>query len=303
MIPPHIEPPWSLVQYVEHGAPRRRLGVLAQGKIYRRPGALPDVDLMGLLADWDTWVPVLRDLTVDELEAVSAAQLIAPLTYPRKVLCAGANFYDHAEEMGTARPDPEAEPFFFLKAPSTTIVGPDVVVGLPAAPSQIDYEVELGVVVGRTLRDATLGDAAEAVAGYVVADDLSDRGRFPRPDAVAAPFGFDWLAHKSQDGFCPIGPGLVPHWLVPDVDDLSMTLSINATVKQNSSTAQMVLGVAGLLAAASRLTTLEPGDLVLTGTPAGVGMPRQDFLRDGDEVTVSIGGIGTIRHTLMARTA
>ena len=297
-------PAWSLVQFTTPGDARPRVGVGvgtgADLQVRHPPAPLDGLSLLRVVEGWERSAPLLQDLDVGELGLVPGAEVVAPLTYPGKVLCAGANYYDHAAEMGTSRPDPDAEPYFFLKAPRTTVVGPGAVVGLPGGRSQVDYEAELAVVVSRRCRDVGPEEAARAVAGYLVADDLSDRGRFPRPDAVAPPFGFDWVAHKSQDGFCPLGPGLVPAWRVPDPHDLAITLAVGEVVKQRSSTAQMVVRVPDLVAAASRLGTLEPGDVILTGTPAGVGMPRGDFLGDGDVVTVTIEGIGTLRHTMAA---
>ena len=172
-------------------------------------------------------------------------------------------------------------------------------VPLPAREhSAYDWEAELAVVIADRCKDVAVADARAHVAGYLVADDLSDRGSFPRENPVMAPFAFDWVAHKSADGSCPIGPGLVPAWLVADPQALSIELSVNGEVKQSSHTSQMVIGVDALVAGASRLTTLEPGDVILTGTPAGVGAPRGTFLGDGDVVTVTIEGLGSITHTL-----
>lgn len=303
------ETAWSLVQYSQPEqsfGDRPRLGIGLAGTVHLPPPSLAHLTLMEVLEAWDEHVDLLRGLTADAVRgavAVRDAVVVAPLTYPRKVLCAGANYYDHAAEMGTARPDPSAEPFFFLKTPTTTIVGPDARIPLPGrASTQLDWEAELAVVVSRRAKDITPAQAADHIAGYVVANDLSDRGSFPRPNAVFPPFAWDWLAHKSPDGSCPIGPGLVPSWLVEDPQTLDIGLSVNGEVKQASNTADMVVGVSGLLAAASRLMTLEPGDLVLTGTPAGVGMPRQTFLSSGDVVTVTIERIGSITHTICSPT-
>lgn len=295
---------WHLVQYVAGPDRRPRLGLGTGNGVHRAPASLAGLTMMELLEVWEEYAVELRELGDDDVRAsepVTDAMVIAPLTYPRKVLCAGANYYDHAAEMGTARPDPTAEPFFFLKAPTTTIVGPDADVPLPARPDvRLDWEAELGVVIGRPGKDIPAARAHEHIAGYLVADDLSDRGAFARPNAVFPPFAWDWLAHKSPDGSCPIGPGLVPAWLVEDPHALAIGLSVNDEVKQSSSTADMVVGVYDLVAAASRLMTLEPGDLILTGTPAGVGMPRNTFLAAGDVVTVTIQRLGSITHTIAA---
>lgn len=293
---------WSLMQYTVAGEDGVRLGVEESGVLRQAPAELAGRGLMDVLSEWDRWTPLLKDLPVAALPEAPVAWLIAPLTYPRKVLCAGANYYDHAEEMGTERPDPEAEPFFFLKTPTTTIVGPQATIEIPADPAAgVDWEAELGVVIAETCRDLDPDQARAHIAGYLVANDISARGQFSRPAAVFPAFGWDWFAHKSQDGFCPIGPGMVPAWLVADPQALKIRLTVNGEVKQDSSTAAMVSDVDKLVAAASRITTLEPGDLILTGTPAGVGAPRQDFLKPGDVVTVEIEGIGRISNRIVAR--
>lgn len=291
---------WSLVQY---GTPEDpRLGIEEAGVVREVLTALAGRTLMEVLADWDQWVPTLRSLQVAALPEVPGAVLIAPLTYPRKVVCAGVNYYDHAEEMGTQRPDPDAEPYFFLKTPTTTIVGPGASIAIPTDPAAaVDWEAELGVVIADHCRDLDPSQARAHIAGYVVANDISARGQFPRPEAVFPAFGWDWFSHKSQDGFCPIGPGLVPEWFVSDPQGLKIRLTVNGEVKQDSSTAAMVSSVDKLVAAASRVTTLEPGDLVLTGTPAGVGMPSKEFLKPGDVVTVEIKGLGHISNSFVAR--
>lgn len=293
---------WSLVQFTVPGSAEASLGFDDGAVVRLAPEELAGRTVMGLLQEWSHWASFLRDLDVPRLPEASRAELVAPLTYPRKVLCAGVNYYDHAEEMGTERPNPEAEPFFFLKTPTTTIVGPNAPITIPAdGNAGIDWEAELGVVIADTCRDVQPEDALNHVAGYLVANDISARGQFPRHDAVFPAFGWDWFSHKSQDGFCPIGPGLVPAWAVDDPQALKIRLTVNGEVKQDSTTAEMVTPVAGLVAAASRVTTLEPGDIVLTGTPAGVGMPRKDFLKPGDVVTVEIECLGRITNEMVAR--
>ena len=293
---------WSLVQHVDPGGGRPRLGVLVGGVVHAPPSGLADLSVMEVLEGWGEHEGLLRSLDEGAVRAgavVEGAALVAPLTYPRKVLCAGTNYYDHCQEMGTKRPDPGAAPFFFLKTPTTTVVGPGAVVPLPArARVALDWEVELAVVVADRCKDVPADQARSHVAGYLVADDISDRGSFPREDPVAAPFAFDWVAHKSADASCPIGPGLVPAWLVDDPQDLDIELSVNGQTMQSSSTAQMVIGIDALVAGASRLVTLEPGDVILTGTPAGVGAARGTFLGHGDVVTATIEHLGSITHTI-----
>jgi len=287
-----------LVQYTADGTVRA--GVQHDGVVRALPGNWPDT-VLAILDAWPEWNGQLRALDPHALPIVPDARLVAPVTFPRKVLCAGTNYYSHAEEMKTARPDPRAAPFFFMKPPTTTIGGPVTSVPLPRGEApDYDWEGELAIVIGRRGKHVTSEDAASYVAGYTVADDLSARGRFERPNAVFPAFAYDWLGQKAQDGSCPIGPGIAPAWAVPDIEDQRMRLWVNGDLKQDTLIGELVVGIAGLVSAASDLVTLEPGDLILTGTPAGVGLPRDTFLAVGDVVEVEIGGIGRITHTIIA---
>lgn len=292
--------PWLLVQFVTTGDDRPTAGIQFRDGIYGLPAGWPTT-VLDLLDDWASWQDRLRAIDPETLREIDGAQLVAPITYPRKVLCSGANYYDHAEEMGTETPDPTAAPFFFLKPPTTTIVGPWADVEFPAQPgANVDWEAELGVVIADRCKNVPLADARSHVAGYLVANDLSARGLFSRPAAVFPPFAWDWLAHKGLDGFCPIGPGIVPWWFLEDADNLRLTLTVNGVTKQDSNTSNLVLGIDGLISGASQLVTLEPGDLILTGTPAGVGMPKNTFLSPGDVVAVEIDGIGRIENRMVS---
>jgi 2-keto-4-pentenoate hydratase/2-oxohepta-3-ene-1,7-dioic acid hydratase in catechol pathway len=289
---------WALTQYRAPGGPPQ-IGVLVGDVLHRAPADWPATTL-DLFEDWAAWSGILQALDTDDLDAVDDAELLTPITYPRKLLCAGANYYDHAEEMGTARPDPSEPPFFFLKPPTTTLIpsGTDIVVrDVPGA--QLDWEIELAVVIADRCRDVDVADARSHIAGYAVTNDVSARGRFPRPNAVFPPFAWDWLGHKGFDGSNPIGP-IVPAWLVPDPQNLSLRLSVNGEPKQDSSTASIVVGIDQLVAAASRMVTLEPGDVIMTGTPAGVGMPRKTFLNDGDIVVAEIEGLGRVENRIVS---
>jgi 2-keto-4-pentenoate hydratase/2-oxohepta-3-ene-1,7-dioic acid hydratase in catechol pathway len=287
-----------LVQYTAGNSVRA--GVRHDDVVRALPRNWPDT-VLAILDSWDEWSGPLRAIDPDALPVVPDARLVAPVTFPRKVLCAGANYYSHAEEMKTARPDPRATPFFFMKPPTTTIVGPVASVPLPRGEApDYDWEGELAVVIGRPGKHIAPEDAAAYVAGYTVADDLSARGRFQRPNAVFPAFGYDWLGQKAQDGSCPIGPGIAPAWAVPDIEDQRLRLRVNGDLKQDALISDLVVGIDGLVSAASDLVTLEPGDLILTGTPAGVGLPRDTFLAVGDVVEVEISGIGRIVHTIIA---
>ncbi len=287
-----------LVQYRTDNDAVPRAGLLVGDSVRALPASWPDT-VLGVLDRWDEYEAALQTLDTEGLEAVPGATLTTPITFPRKVLCAGANYFSHADEMGTARPDPDAAPFFFLKPPTTTVVGPDAVVPLPSGDDpRYDWEGELAVVIGRRARHVAREDARSVVAGYLVADDLSARGLFARPNAVFPPFAFDWLAHKAQDGSCPIGPGIAPAFSLPDIESKRLTLSVNGEPKQDALIEDLVIGIDGLVAGASDLVTLEPGDIILTGTPAGVGLPKNTFLAVGDRVEVAIEGIGRIVHTI-----
>ncbi|GCB43958.1 fumarylacetoacetate hydrolase family protein [Streptomyces sp. NL15-2K] len=294
-------PQWSLVQYRVDDSETVTVGVGVNGTVVQAPPEIAGLTLMEALGHWDSLAPSLRDWTPAVSEAVAGARLAPPLTYPGKVLCAGANYWDHVAEMGIERPDALGEPFFFLKPPTTTVTGPGDPVPLPGyAGARVDWEAELAVVIGRAGRDIACEQALDHMAGYLAANDISARDRLTSAMPVAEPFAYDWLGHKGQDGFCPLGPGLVPAWQIPDPQNLRIRLSVNGVVKQDSSTAQMMVPIHEVVAAASRLTRLEPGDVILTGTPAGCGVPRGEFLAAGDDVVVEIERIGRLQNKVVA---
>jgi 2-keto-4-pentenoate hydratase/2-oxohepta-3-ene-1,7-dioic acid hydratase in catechol pathway len=294
-------PDWSLVQYRVDDSEKVAVGVSTDGAVVQGPPETGGMSLMEVLDRWDSLAPLLRDWTPSASDVVAGARLAPPLTYPSKVLCAGANYWDHIKEMGIERPNELGDPFFFLKPPTTTVIGPGDPVPLPGYPgARVDWEAELAVVIGRVGRNLVPERALDHVAGYLVANDISARDRLTSALPVAEPFTYDWLGHKGQDGFCPLGPGLVPAWQVPEPQDLRIRLSVNGVVKQESSTAQMMVPIPEVVAAASRLTGLEPGDVILTGTPAGCGVPRGEFLAAGDVVVVEIERIGRLENEVVA---
>ncbi|MCX4767305.1 fumarylacetoacetate hydrolase family protein [Streptomyces sp. NBC_01275] len=293
-------PDWSLVQYCTGDSEKTVVGVLIDGEVVEGPPETGGLTLLEVLGRWDALAPGLRDWTPSASATLADARLAPPLTYPGKVLCAGANYWDHIAEMGIEAPGEPGEPFSFLKPPTTTVTGPGDPVPLPAYPgARVDWEAELAVVIGRPGRGLSPDQALDHVAGYLVANGISARDRLRSALPVAEPFTFDWLGHKGQDGFCPLGPGLVPSWQVPDPQNLRIRLSVNGVVKQDSSTAQMMAPVRGVVAASSRLTRLEAGDVIPTGTPAGCGIPRGEFLAAGDEVVVEIERIGRLHNTVV----
>ena len=289
---------WSLVGYRLGG--RNRAGVLHEGLI-RAPGVLDGVD--GVLPVMERWVelgPLLRELDPLGAPQVEGAVLDLPLRHPRKILCSGPNYHDHLAEMGESF-GAGWRPYFFLKPPTTALVAdgePILVDGDPA--DRVDWEGELAAVIGVGGRDISAADALAHVAGYSVVNDISLRGPHRRDD-VPAPFVWDWVASKGADTSLPMASGIVPHWQVPDPQRLTVRTTVNGQVMQSASTALMVCGVGELVAAASTLTTLEPGDVIATGTPAGVGAGRGVFLHPGDVVEVEIEGVGRVRNPVRAR--
>jgi 2,4-didehydro-3-deoxy-L-rhamnonate hydrolase len=211
------------------------------------------------------------------------------MNIPQKIVCVGLNYRDHAEEQGVGLPD---RPLLFAKWPNT-LIGPGEAIRLPSISKNVDYEAELGVVVGRRATGVTVGDALDYVAGYIVANDVSGR------DLQFA--DGQWVRGKSLDTFLPVGE-LVPAQEVPNVQALPIRAVLNGAVMQDSNTSNMIFGVAEIVSFVSQAITLEPGDLIITGTPAGVGAFRDPpvWLKPGDEITVEIDGVGSITNPVVA---
>jgi 2-keto-4-pentenoate hydratase/2-oxohepta-3-ene-1,7-dioic acid hydratase in catechol pathway len=215
---------------------------------------------------------------------------VLPIERPGKIVCVGLNYRAHAEEQGTQLPE---RPMLFAKWP-TALAGPGDPIPLPAISQSIDYEGELAVVLGSRVKGVSVENALEAVRGYLCANDVTARD-LQRADR-------QFTRSKSLDGFCPVGPELVPAEDVGDPQALRLRTLVNGEVRQDSSTADMIFGVAELIAFVSQAITLEPGDLLLTGTPSGVGVFRDPpvFLADGDEVTVEIERVGSLTNPVRA---
>ena len=213
-----------------------------------------------------------------------------PIERPQKIICIGLNYRDHAEEQGGELPE---RPLLFAKWPNT-LIGPGDPIVLPSITAKVDYEAELGVVIGARASRVSVGNALEAVAGYVCVNDVSARD-LQFSDG-------QWVRGKSLDTFCPVGPALVPASEIPDPQALGIRAILNGQVMQDSTTANMVFGVAEVVAFISQAITLEPGDLIATGTPAGVGIFRdpQVLLEAGDEITIEIDGIGSLTNPVVA---
>ncbi|WP_043837851.1 fumarylacetoacetate hydrolase family protein [Muricoccus aerilatus] len=289
-----------------------RAGVLVEGRVHDiadATGNPADATMLSLLADWDAArarLARLCDAPPSNGADAASARLLAPLPLPGTVFCAGANYGDHVREMARMRgkePDPDPRSlgltaWHFIKS-SRAVVGPGAEIPLPRNSQKVDWEVELAVVIGRKGKSVPVAEALGLVAGYAVANDLSARDLGPRagvPDA--SPFKYDWLAHKSFDGSCPLGPWIVPAEDIRDPQALRISLSVNGVMKQDSNTREMIFGIAEQIAHLSDRLTLWPGDVILTGTPAGVGSARGEFLRPGDLVTVAVEGIGEFSNRM-----
>jgi 2-keto-4-pentenoate hydratase/2-oxohepta-3-ene-1,7-dioic acid hydratase in catechol pathway len=289
---------WSLASYVAGGA--HGFGVLREDGTLVTPEQLERwPTAMDLLEDWPAAQAVLRDLDPAHAPAIEYDALLPPLRWPRKVICAGVNYRRHMREMGGEIPASGWRPFFFLKAPTTSVIGPrDPIMISDPARARYDWEAELAVVIGVKGKNIDPERAGFHAAAYCVCNDITARGYHTRDTAPADAFRYDWFAAKSMEGSLPLGPGLTPAFLVPDPQDLRLRLWVNGELHQDESTADMVCPVADLIAAASEVVTLEPGDVIATGTPSGVGAGRGLYLRGGDVVRVTIDGLGTLENTV-----
>ena len=222
---------------------------------------------------------------------MSAVKLLAPVPDPPKVICVGLNYRDHAIESGAPIP---REPVLFSKF-STAIIGPEAPILLPKVSTKVDYEAELVLVVGKRGRHLTKEKALDHLAGYTIGHDVSARDWQLEKD------GKQWLAGKTFDTFAPIGPHLVTKDEVPDALALGIRLRLNGTTMQDSTTQQLIFSPAEILAYVSQIVTLQPGDVIFTGTPPGVGFARKPpvFLKGGDVVEVEIDGLGVLRNPVV----
>ena len=212
-----------------------------------------------------------------------------PIERPGKIVCVGLNYRDHAEEQGVELP---SEPLLFAKWP-TSLIGPGEAIVIPPIVTKADYEAELGVVIGARVTGVSKENAFEAVRGYLCANDVSARD-LQFSDG-------QWTRGKSPDTFCPVG-AMVLRDEISDPHNLRIRAIVNGEVLQDSTTANLIFGIDDVISYASQTTTLEPGDLILTGTPAGVGVFRdpQRLLQPGDEVTIEIEGIGSLTNPVVA---
>lgn len=246
-----------------------------EGDIDERMSVLPDDALLRIID-----VHPFGEITFTGQQITGAqARLLAPVL-PSKIVAVGKNYAAHAAEMGGT---PPAEPMIFLK-PNTSVIGPDTPIRLPAMSQQVEHEAELAIVIGRLCQDVPLERVNEVILGYTCANDVTARD-LQKTDG-------QWGRAKGFDTFCPLGP-----WVVTDLDpsDLAISCEVEGETRQSGRTSELVHDVPSLVSWISQVMTLLPGDVILTGTPAGVGP-----LRDGEEVTVTIEGIGTLANEVIA---
>ncbi|MBM7788111.1 fumarylacetoacetate hydrolase family protein [Tenggerimyces flavus] len=280
---------------------RRYHGQLVGADEVRELGPGDLTELLAQEPDFATWTP-----TTGSTHRLQDVKVVTPIARPGKLLGVAANYQDHVVESGGPPLDrSRISPRLFLMPP-TALIGPGDDIPYPKVSQEVDWEAELAVVIGKQARDVAEQDALNVVAGYAASNDVSARSMdygYPRDTDDKAVWFFDWLAGKWLDGFAPVGPYLITADEIPDPQDLLIELRRNGEIRQQGSTKHMIFNVAELVAHASRLMTLEPGDVILTGTPAGVGSTTGDYLKSGDEVSVSITGPGVDFGILTNRVA
>lgn len=258
----------------------------AEGHLRDLSGHITDITAQALAPEA---LAILSDLDLETLPQITGTH--APfLRDVRRIFCIGLNYYDHAEEMNMAIPD---NPILFMKACDVTGATDPIVI--PKGAEKTDWEVELGIVIGSRALNISEAEASNHIAGFCIANDVSER------DFQMA-YGGHWVKGKSADSFAPVGPYLVTHDSVPDPQNLAMSLEVNGKQMQSGNTSTMIFSVKQIVAHVSRFITLHPGDLILTGTPPGVGYGHKppQFLKAGDVVTAQIEGLGTMRHEVVA---
>ncbi len=278
-----------------------RLGAIGAEK----PALLADDgtlrDLSGIVSDiagetlGDEALSRIRAIDPASLPVVSADRVGACVGHVGKFICVGLNYADHAKETGK---EPPPEPILFMKA-TTAVVGPHDDVEIPRSSAKTDWEVELGVVIGKRAKYVSEADALSYVAGYCVVNDVSER-------AFQSERGGQWTKGKSHDTFGPIGPWLVTRDEVADPQNLALWLDVDGQRRQTGNTSTMIFGVAHLVHYISQFMTLMPGDVIATGTPPGVGMgikPTSVFLQPGQVMTLGIEGLGEQRQITIAARA
>jgi 2-keto-4-pentenoate hydratase/2-oxohepta-3-ene-1,7-dioic acid hydratase in catechol pathway len=292
-------------------------GVLTNRGVVDVPGswrdANPPTSVKEILERGSSCMDQVRQLAASsgQIMPLDSVKLLAPIPRPGKVLALAGNYSEHIKEAALKRgfnlglsesPRQTTVPRPFLM-PSTAVIGPDQIIPWPVYSEQIDYELELAVVIGREARCIDAQDAPACIAGYTIANDVSARSVTFARDRQKRPWDefYDWLNGKWADGFCPLGPYLVTRDEIADVQNLRMAIKVNGQVRQDANTSQMIYPVADIVSFISHITTLEPGDVICTGTPSGVGVATGNFLKAGDRIECYIEALGTLANTLGER--
>ena len=318
--------PFALATLSAPGRPHFPALVTADSQVIDLRAALRDdaLTMRALLDQWAVALPLLHKLAANpgtERRPLADFRVHAPIE-PRQVLQSGANYRQHVIDLHVAHRDPaddrseedrraeaaeimdrraaEDLPYMFIGLPSA-ITGPYDDVVLPSWAEKPDWELELAVVIGKPAYQVSVEEALEHVAGYTIANDLTDRATVFRRDMPQ--IGTDWLRSKNAPGFTPLGPWIVPAGSIADPDDVRVTLRLNGETMQDESTKDMIFNVARMVAYASQTARLLPGDLILTGSPAGNGMHWGRLLRDGDVMEGSVTGLGVQRTRCVAEDA
>lgn len=230
---------------------------------------------------------------------IDDVQLLVPIPAPSKLLLLAGNYSKHIEEGGgKAEERQKTFPYVFMKPPLTTLTHPGQPVKIPeVSPDYIDWELELGIVMGKACKGVSEAEALNYVAGYTVINDISDRKFRPNPSRTEREKDsfFDWQHGKWHDTFCPMGPCITPTDDISDPQALKMKLLVNGNIEQDASTAEMIFPVAAIVAFISSFVHLEPGDIISTGTPSGVGASKNKFLKSGDQMEAEIEKIGILK--------
>ena len=304
---------YKLATYQSAAGPRA--GLVIDDELFdaaKLSGHAAYASVLAILEDWRAARGVLRKAAGNAGKGrikglpLKRVKLLAPVQWPSAIYCAGANYADHAAEMARRmnrppEPDPHTlglKAWHFIKA-SRTLANPGATVKVSGVSDHVDWEVELAAVIGRPAKNVSQEKALSYVAGYTAANDLSARDRGPRAGiSDTSPFKSDWTSHKSFDGSAPMGPWIVPASEIGDPHKLGMKLWVNDVIKQDSNSGHMIFNINEQISHLSSRITLHPGDVILTGTPAGVGAARKEFLKAGDTVKLTIEKIGTLTNTM-----
>ena len=303
---------YKLATYQSMQGPRA--GIVVEETVFdaaELTGQTTYASVIGILEDWPRASRTIKEALTKRSGETKNLPLVqtplrAPVLWPSAVYCAGANYSDHAAEMARRANRPEEpnpktlglKPWHFIKA-SRALADPDATVSAAHYTQKLDWEAELAAVIGKPAKNVPVEQALQHVAGYTAANDLSARDLSRRPHVPdTSAFKSDWIGQKSFDGSCPLGPWIVPAEDIPDPHNLALKLWVNDAIKQDSNTGKMIYNIAEQIAHLSSGMTLHPGDIILTGTPAGVGSARNEYLKPGDVVKIEIERIGTLTTTI-----